>query len=50
MPIVNTKNILFLDLEPLNSDPDHKQIREIGIVIDDFHQKQNSAGKQAHCV
>ena len=39
MNTINTQNILFLDLEPLNSDENHKHIREIGVIIDDFQQK-----------
>jgi len=45
MSTITTHSILFLDLEPLNSDKDEKPIREIGVVIDDFQQKQASPGK-----
>ncbi len=45
MSTINTNYILYLDLEPFNSDKDNKRIREIGVVIDDFQQKNNSPGK-----
>ncbi|MCU7800623.1 MAG: hypothetical protein KZQ70_10870, partial [gamma proteobacterium symbiont of Lucinoma myriamae] len=45
MSTINTNHILYLDLEPFNSDKDNKRIREIGVVIDDFQQKHNSPGK-----
>ena len=45
MSAINTNNILFLDLEPYNSDKDQKRIREIGVVIDNFQHKQASPEK-----
>lgn len=45
MDTIDTNRILFLDLEPLNSDNERKKIREIGVVIDDFQKKDSSPKK-----
>ncbi|MCU7940651.1 MAG: RecQ family ATP-dependent DNA helicase [gamma proteobacterium symbiont of Bathyaustriella thionipta] len=45
MSTIDINDILFLDLEPFNSDKDQKRIREIGVLIDDFQQKHASPGK-----
>ena len=45
MTAVETNQILFLDIEPFNSDNSHKKIREIGIVIDDLQKKDSSPNK-----
>ena len=44
MSNINTNQVLFLDLEPFDSDKDHKRIREIGVVIEDCQLKHTSAG------
>ncbi len=42
MTIADLSQILFLDLEPFNSDQHNKTIRETGIVLDDLQLKSNS--------
>ena len=39
---MNLSEILFLDLEPLDSDNDQMRIREIGVVLGDFQMKSSS--------
>ena len=42
MTIADLSQILFLDLEPLNSDQHNKSIRETGVVLDDLQLKSHS--------
>jgi ATP-dependent DNA helicase RecQ len=42
---ININKVLFLDLEPFDSDKYQKRIREIGVVIEKFQLKHASAGK-----
>jgi len=42
---VEINKVLFLDIEPLNSDYSAKKIREVGLIIDDFHKSSSSSSE-----
>ncbi len=50
MPLSDIHQILFLDLEPLNSDQYKRSIRETGIVLGDLQFKSNSAEHIANSI